>query len=108
MPYRFLGLALVCLFTSLAHGGVKFACTIDPKVRADAATGWLVVYLIRDGAHVTPMTAPADGFVEGDPQPMYGTDVKDVEPAAEMVVDDSATAFPVKLSDLPPGKYRVQ
>ena len=53
------------------------------------------------------MHKPADGFVEEDPQPIYGVDVTDLKPADAATIDDSATSFPVKLSELPPTQARA-
>jgi hypothetical protein len=85
----------------------SFRVTLDPGVRRDPATGRLVVYLIRDGARIRD-DAPAGGPFLDDPQPMYGIDVHDLAPGGAVVVDDSATSFPVKLSQLPAGRYQAQ
>ena len=54
------------------------------------------------------MQPPASGFVEEDPQPIFGIDVANVRPGDVMTIDDSATSFPKKLSELPVGKYRAR
>src|SRR3954462_1194961 len=100
-------LASLCIST-LRAAPVTFSVTFDASVRDQPATGRVLVYLLREKAPVEPMHQPADGFVEEDPQPIYGSDVASVKPGDQMLLDDSATSFPVKLSELPPGKYRAQ
>lgn len=87
---------------------VTFSVSFPHETRADPATGRIVVYLIRVGARVSPMHKPADGFIEEDPQPIYGTSVAEMKPDTPVTIDDHATSFPVKLSELPAGKYRAQ
>jgi hypothetical protein len=82
--------------------------SIDPAVRSTPATGRLVVYLSRVQLGGAMFRAPANGFNEESPQPIYGIDVKELAPGAVVTIDDSATSFPVKLSELPPGQYRAQ
>src|SRR5204862_382534 len=89
-----------------ALAGPTFTVTFDKSIRDEPATGRLVVYLIRDGAGVSG--SPADGPFWEDPQPLFGTDVKGLAPGAPATLDDVATAFPVKLSQLPKGRYRAQ
>lgn len=42
------------------------------------------------------------------PEPFFGVDVRDVRPGDSMLVDGAADGFPGPLSELQPGKYRVQ
>lgn len=91
---------------SAAPAGVTFRVVIDKAASPGAASGRLVVYLIGQGSAVGP--EPADGPFFEDPQPMFGISVKNVPPGTAMIVDDAATAFPAKLSQLPPGTYKVQ
>ncbi len=100
---------LVTLLThaSAVVGAPRFSVTFADTLRKDPATGRLVVYLIRDGAQVGP-ASPADGPFWYDPQPLYGIDVRDLKPGEAAGIDDSATAFGPKLSDLPQGWYRAQ
>jgi hypothetical protein len=98
---------LIVLLASSAKA-VTFSVSFPASARNDPGTGRLVVYLIRVGARVSPMHKPADGFIEEDPQPIYGIDVADLKPGDAATVDDGATSFPMKLSQLPAGKYRAQ
>lgn len=85
-----------------------FTVRFDAGVRAAPATGRLILYMIGPGAELPDRASPADAPFFTDPQPMFGIDVRDVAPGAEMMVDDSARSFPVLLSELPAGEYRVQ
>ncbi len=87
---------------------LSFVVSFDRAVRAAPATGRLLVYLIRSGADVPAHSLPSDAPFYDDPQPLYGMDVKDVAPGAEMIVDARADGFPAKLSELTPGTYRAQ
>lgn len=84
-----------------------FTVRLDPSVRTDAATGRLLVLLVRDGAKVGSRREPADGPFFEDPQPLFGIDAR-LAPGETAVIGDAATSFPTKLSQLAPGKYRVQ
>lgn len=106
-----------CAFTALflgvvlpaaGEGGPVFRVAFDEDVRAEPATGRVVVYLIREGAAVPPGSAPSDGPFWNDPQPMYGVDVAGLRAGEVALVGAEATAFPVPLSELPPGRYAAQ
>jgi hypothetical protein len=103
--------ALCLLLSLLARAAVaapvSFTVAFDPSLRKDRVTGRVVVYLIRDGAAVG-LAAPSDGPFWYDPQPLYGIDVKDLAPGESVTLDDSATAFGPKPSELKPGRYRAQ
>ena len=77
----------------------QFAITFDESVRAEAASGRLVVYLAREGE---------PGYRLFDPQPMYGVDVADAAPGEVMLIGPGATYFPVPLKNLESGTYRVR
>src|SRR5687767_4226098 len=86
---------------------VTFNVSFDESVRKGPATGRIVVYLIKEGASVG-LVSPADGPFWYDPQPLYGTDVKNLQPGEPAPIDDLSTAFGPKPSELQPGKYRAQ
>ncbi|HLO40032.1 MAG TPA: alpha/beta hydrolase-fold protein [Phycisphaerales bacterium] len=96
------------LLVSLAHAGVTFSVTVDPKVRAEPATGRLIMFLVKEGSKVPPGAEPLRGPFWNDPQPMYGIDVADLPAGEAIIIDDLATSFPARLSELAPGKYRAQ
>ena len=94
--------------TPAARAGAVFHVSFSRQVRAEPATGRLLVFLVRDGRRTRPGTQPLDGPSWTDPQPLFGIDVKDLQPGAVATVDDSATSFPEKPSVLPPGTYLAQ
>jgi hypothetical protein len=102
------GAILSSLLASLAQASVTFSISFDAKVRAEPATGRLIVFLVKEGSKVPPGAEPLRGPFWDDPQPMYGVDASDLPAGEEIVIDDLATSFPVHLSELPPGKYRAQ
>lgn len=102
----FLAFVIVFIAQPTLAAPVTFVVKFDDSVRREPATGRLVVYLQKAG--LRSFGGPASGFVERDPQPIFGIDVTNAKPGDTMMVDDSATAFPRKLSELPPGKYRAQ
>jgi pimeloyl-ACP methyl ester carboxylesterase len=65
-------------------------------------SGRLFVFTTQRGGE--PMRGP-NWF---SPEPFYGVDFDQWNPGSEFVVDDAADAFPVPLSELPAGKYRIQ
>lgn len=101
-----------CLVLSLAArvagAPPSFEVAFDASLRAQPATGRLVVYLIAPGSSLPRAAHPASGPFFEDPQPMFGIDVRDLAPGAAAPVDDRATSFPVAPSRLPPGEYRAQ
>ena len=92
---------------SASFAGVTFRVSFDPTVRAEPASGRLVVYLIREGTQVRT-SAPSDGPFWYEPQPLYGIDVKGLQAGAPATIDDAATAFGPAPGALPPAKYKVQ
>ncbi len=108
MRLRLLPIVLLALLTAFARAGITFSVKVDPKARKDAASGRLIVMLVRAGSTVPAGKEPLEGPFWEDPQPMYGMDIKDVAPGVAVSVDDSASSFPIKLSQLPAGEYRAQ
>jgi hypothetical protein len=98
---------LLTLATATLAAPVSFSVRFDESVRKQPATGRVVVYLIKEGAGVG-LSAPSDGPFWYDPQPLYGIDVKGLQPGAAATLDDAATAFGAKPSELKPGRYRAQ
>lgn len=90
-----------------ATGAVTLRVSFNKDVREAPATGRLVVMTVRKGSKVGEAD-PLDGPFWDEPQPMFGIDVKDLAPGASAVFDDGATSFPVPISKLAPGTYRVQ
>lgn len=101
-----LGMVSAMTLTALAEP-VTIRVSFTAEVRAEPATGRLVVLMARQGSKVGK-SDPLDGPFWEDPQPMFGVDVKDLAPGATATIDDAATSFPVPLSKLEAGTYRVQ
>ena len=87
----------------------EFRVSFEEGVRDEAATGRLVVYLIKDGTRVWNRE-PADAPFFSDPQPMAGMSVEGMKPADVVALHtNSADAqFPVALHELPAGRYKAQ
>src|SRR5437762_2979586 len=92
-------------FPALVFSGTTFSVSVDPAARHEACSGRLVVYLINETSQMARGRDPADGPFFEDPQPMFGVDVSDLKLGNAITVDDAATSFPVKPSQLAPGKY---
>ncbi|MDX2146166.1 MAG: alpha/beta hydrolase-fold protein [Planctomycetota bacterium] len=102
------GMLGAMLAAPAALAGVRFRVSFPESLSQNPASGRLVVFLIRQGARVQPNAEPTDGPFWGDPQPMFGIDVRSLAPGEEAVVDDGATFFPVKASELADGSYTAQ
>lgn len=103
-----LAAALFLALPALAGPPVTFSVSFPQSLRAEPATGRLVVYLIREGSSITIGTPPSKGPFWSDLQPMFGTDVTNLAPGNAAVVDNAAAASPAPLADLVPGKYTAQ
>ncbi|MCC6427819.1 MAG: hypothetical protein IT435_13480 [Phycisphaerales bacterium] len=109
MQHRFAAAFLLAILASITQAGVKFNVRIDPSVRKEMASGRLIVMLVKEDSKVNPAVEPLSGPFWDDPQPMFGIDVKGLEPGSVTIeVGEDATYFPVKMSELPPGNYRAQ
>jgi hypothetical protein len=101
----------VVLWLTIAAGvdaaATTFSVSFDKAVRAQPATGRLVVWLAR-GQVGAPGSEPADKVNQHDPQPLFGIDVTGLGAGRSAIVDDRADGFPTKLSLLPAGWYRAQ
>ena len=113
-PRCFVPLLLLLVTAALpriaAAEDVRFEVSFDATVRGEPATGRVVVFLIREGSSVW-RDSPANGPFWQDPQPMFGTDVKDLAPGASAVIGpetDFPDAFPHAPAKLAPGKYKAQ
>jgi hypothetical protein len=102
------GVLALAAAPALAGPPVTFSVSFPEAVRAEPATGRLVVYLIRDGSGLPPGEPPSNGPFWGSLQPMFGVDVKGLAPGQDAVVDQTAAASPAPLAELAPGKYTAQ
>lgn len=108
---RFLALAPLILAAPALAQGATFRVSIDTDARGTPTRGRLIVFVVRDGAHLRPDTEPVDGPFWDDPQPLFGLDVElgvGLSAGHPVLVDDAADAFPLEPSQLAPGKYRAQ
>lgn len=104
-------LALVALIlpTRALAAGAVFTVRIDPALTPPPpVSGRLIVSVIAAGAKLGREAQPLDAPFWDDPQPLFGMDVVNWDPTKPITLDDSADAFPIKPSVLPPGNYRVQ
>jgi hypothetical protein len=93
---------------AFAEDSAAFRVTFDAGVRSEAATGRLVIFLIKEGATVGPRAEPADGPFYEDPQPIFGVDVEGLMPGATLEVGRGVRGFPTSFEELPAGAYRAQ
>lgn len=90
-----------------AHA-VAFKVTVDPQAAPQPVSGRLVVYVLRDDANRSGKMTPVESVFYAPPRPIYGKDVHDLAAGASVTIDDSATWFLAKPSELPPGSYHAQ
>lgn len=108
LPLLSLALALSPISSLSAHAATVFRVKFDPAVRAQPASGRLVLMLIKDGSGIDPGAEPLDGPFWGHDQPMFGADANALAPGSFINIDDAATSFPTVPSKLAPGTYHVQ
>ena len=94
--------ALASVFPACSAGPsgyTKFAVTVDPAVRSEAADGRILLIVSK-----TEKLVPGPVGT-----PIFGVNVDGLEPGAEALVDGTALGHPVRsLRDIPPGEYFVQ
>ena len=89
--------------TSQAEDTLRFQVTLSKSAANRPITGRVFVFLADKNSN-RPMQS-LDWFA---PMPFFATEVTGLEPGQSVTLDDRADSFPVPLSQLPPGKYRVQ
>jgi pimeloyl-ACP methyl ester carboxylesterase len=67
-------------------------------------TGRVYVFIGPDGAKAEPRTGP-NWF---RPEPFFGIDVRNWNPAEPVRIDSLSDGFPDRLNELPPGRYAIQ
>ena len=82
---------------------LRFRVTLSKDAASQPITGRLLVFLSGTNSN-RPMQS-LDWF---HPEPFCATEVKDLAPCQSVTLDDQADSFPVPLSQLPLGEYRVQ
>lgn len=96
------------LSTHALAAPLRFVVTLNTDAPPHPTSGRLVVFLIKDGASLPPTAPPINGPFWSDPQPLFGMNFKVPARGESVTLDDAATAFPAKPSELPPGTYRAQ
>jgi len=106
----------VCLMTlimvttpalTFADGERAFHVRLDPAMGSETKTGRLIVLLIADSSKVPKRTSPVDGPFWDDPQPIFAVDAN-LSPNGFATLNDKSDCFPVRPSQLKPGRYRAQ
>lgn len=87
---------------SAAAARVQFTLTFDRKLKADAFTGRIILYLDTD-----LKSEPRLGYSWTTRRPVFGHDVTNWKPG-EPITIQPATGYPHDLADLPPGRYVAQ
>jgi len=87
---------------SAAAARVQFTLTFDRKLKADAFTGRIILYLDTD-----LKSEPRLGYSWTTRRPVFGHDVTNWKPG-EPITIQPATGYPHDLVDLPPGRYVAQ
>ena len=101
----FLGVTVVAACTPSGSEQLQFAVSFAEERSAEALDGRLLVLLSteQDGE---PRFQVNDG---PNTQLVFGTDVEGLPPGEEATVDEYAVGYPVRtVSEIPPGRYRVQ
>ena len=80
----------------------RFEVTIPSSTHAGPLTGRLVLVLARSAQPEPRLAISPNG------PPMFGVDIEQVEAGRAVIVDSTATAFPVRLNALAPGQYYAQ
>lgn len=103
----------ITLLALLSIAGVVRAAgpirvVVDPRLETEEPlSGRLIVSLLSANSPLY-RTHNADGFpFFRHPQPLYGVDVADLAPGEAVEIGDSADAFPIALSELSPGPYKL-
>jgi pimeloyl-ACP methyl ester carboxylesterase len=86
-----------------ARAGVRFSVRLDPSASPQPVTGRVVVFVKRSNQKPAPPTPYLNGAED-----FFGADAVDLKPGDAVNVNDRATAYPCKLSELPPGNYAAQ
>jgi len=95
-------LLLILLIIRLQADCQQFRVSYANSVFNGPFTGRVLLYLNKENKH------PKDAMADMEAFPCFSVAVQDIKPGADVVFDDRANAYPVKLSDLERGDYYVQ
>ncbi|MCB1050035.1 MAG: hypothetical protein H6510_12630 [Acidobacteria bacterium] len=99
--FRVTGLFLLSTLV-WAQGPLQFRVSIGADLCAQPTQGRLFVFLSTSEAN--PMTGP--NWIQ--PEPFFGRDLANFQAGQAFAIDEQADGFPGPLSQLKPGKYRIQ
>ena len=80
----------------------KFSVSYSEAVFNKPFSGKVYLYLSKTKRN------PREGMVILENFPCFALDVKDLQPGKNILFDDRAISYPVKLSDLERGEYYIQ
>ena len=89
--------------SSWATEPLRFRVTLSQTAASQPITGRLLVFISG-----TKSNRPMQSLDWFHPEPFCATEVTGLEPGQSVTLDDQADSFPVPLSQLPLGQYRVQ
>ncbi|MBX3380284.1 MAG: hypothetical protein KF805_09310 [Phycisphaeraceae bacterium] len=98
---------LASLCVAGATAAPTISVTLDQRLSARAG-GRLVVFLVAENSGVKPDTPPIEGPFWDSEQPIFGLDVDALTHPNEILIDDRASAYPHKPSELKAGQYQAQ
>lgn len=108
LPCLAAGLLFASSLGARAEQAPAFRVRIDPAVRAEPASGRLLLFLLRPGANVRPGEDPASAPFYDDPQPILGVEVDRLPAGATLDVARDVAGFPGTFRSLPAGEYRAR
>lgn len=95
-------LLLVILFIRLHGDCQQFRVSYANSIFNGPFTGRVLLYLNKENKN------PKDAMADLQDFPVFSVAVHDIKPGADVIFDDRADAYPVKLSDLERGDYYIQ
>ena len=93
---------LIVLFTFSTSFCQQFQVSFSSSVLNEPFNG--NVFLLLSKYHKIPMKAETESIL----LPCHSIYIKDAKPESLVIIDDKATSYPVKLSDMERGEYFVQ
>lgn len=93
---------LLCSVTAISLSAQQIKVSYNSQDAGERFTGNVFLYLSKENHE------PMAGFVGLTSFPCYRIAVKAVKPGQQVIFNDAAVSYPVKLSDLERGEYYVQ
>lgn len=101
MKKLFLGVFLLCILKSLSYGQV-FHVSYAAGVMDHPFNGRVLLYLSKSGNNPLNASVGLESF------PCFAVEADNIKVGQSVNIDDKATSFPVKLSEIERGNYYVQ